>query len=231
MMGLFAIAVAGLLVVAYFSPWIWRQYRMSHLRNEIVRKRALVLTYDDGPSGTTTPQLLDLLNSRNAHASFFMLGRNARQYPEIVQRAVEEGHDVGCHSDKHLNAWKSWPWKAVADIRAGYDRLSQWIRPNGMFRPPFGKMTLPTYFEIRRRGASVWWWTIDSGDTHGTLPDTTKVIESVRRNGGGIILMHDLHEFDRVEQRNDFVMKLTAGLLEMAKSESLCVVPLRELYQ
>src|SRR5579872_1314474 len=211
---------------AYFSPWLWRLYRMNRVRNEVTKERVLALTYDDGPSPGLTPQLLDLLQTRGARATFFMLGRNARQHPHIVDRVKQEGHDIGCHSDQHLNAWKTPPWAAVADIDAGYQRLSAWVRPDGMFRPPHGKMTLPTFWSVQRRGAPVWWWTIDSGDTNRSLPAASRVAERLRQEGGGIVLMHDL---DRSEVRNDFVLELTALLLDVARRESIQVKPISGL--
>jgi peptidoglycan/xylan/chitin deacetylase (PgdA/CDA1 family) len=212
----------------YFSPWFWRRYRMNRVRREVVKNRILALTYDDGPSSALTPQLLDLLRRREARATFFMLGRHAQQHPHIVDRVIREGHDIGCHSDQHLHAWKTLPWEAVADIDAGYERLSRWIQPDGMFRPPYGKMTLPTYWSIRRRGAPVWWWTIDSGDTHEVPPSAGQVADRVRAEGGGIVLMHDL---DRTQSRNEFVLELTAALLDVAQRESFQIKPLRELSQ
>jgi peptidoglycan/xylan/chitin deacetylase (PgdA/CDA1 family) len=221
-----AIGVAGSAV--YFSPWIWRHYRMNQVRREVVKNRILALTYDDGPSSALTPQLLDLLQRRGAHATFFVLGRHAQQHPHLVDRTLAEGHDVGCHSDQHLNAWKVLPAQSIADIDAGYERLSRWIQPDGMFRPPHGKMTLPTYLSIRRRRAPVWWWTIDSGDTRGVLPKPAQIAERLRKEGGGIVLMHDL---DRTQQRNEFVLELTAALLDLAQNESFEVKPLREICQ
>lgn len=218
------IGLAGSAV--YFSPWVWRRYRMNRIRREVVKNRILALTYDDGPSSELTPQLLDLLQSRGACATFFMLGRHAQEHPDIVERVVAQGHDVGCHSDQHLNAWKALPWQAVADINAGYKRLSRWIQPDGMFRPPHGKMTLPTYWSIRRRGAPVWWWTIDSKDTYDVLPSVNQVADRLRREGGGIVLMHDL---DRTQERTDFVLELTAALLDVARQESFKVMRLREI--
>jgi peptidoglycan-N-acetylglucosamine deacetylase len=221
-------AALGLAGAAYLSPWVWRQQRMSRLRREFAKNRLLALTYDDGPSPIVTPQVLDLLHRRDARATFFMLGRQAQQHPDIAERVVREGHTAGCHSDQHLNALKSLPSKAVADIRVGYQQLSPWVAPDGMFRPPYGKMTLPTYLEVRRRGASAWWWTVDSGDTFETLPRVNDIADKVRKEGGGIVLMHDL---DRGAQRNEFVLELTESLLDVAARESLQVRPLGELVQ
>lgn len=220
-------ATAGLGAV-YFSPWVWRRYRMHSLRNTVRSKRILALTYDDGPSSAVTPQLLDLLGRDGSQATFFMLGQHAQRYPEIVDRVAAEGHEIGCHSDRHVNAWKASPWNALADIRAGYEHLSRWVEPDGMFRPPHGKMTFPTYCMLRGRGVSIWWWTLDSGDTHDILPDPLQVVDAVRHDGGGIILMHDL---DRGSQRNQFVLEVTAALLDVAKADSLKVSSLRALCQ
>ena len=219
-----AISLVG--STAYFSPWAWRLAHMRAIRKKAAENRFLALTYDDGPSETVTPRLLDLLRQHEAVATFFILGRNAKQFPHIVDRIVQEGHDIGCHSDQHVNAWEASPWRAVADINAGYQSLSPWIRPNGMFRPPYGKMTLPTYWAIRRRGASVWWWTIDSGDAQEVLPNPRHVMETIHLQDGGIVLLHDI---ERSKERNTFVLETTSALLELAERESLRIVPLRQL--
>jgi len=223
-----AAATGLVVVVTYLSPWLLRRYRVHFIRKIAAKNKFLALTYDDGPSAELTPQLLELLNRRGARATFFMLGQNAQQYPDIVDRVIREGHDVGCHSDRHINAWKASPWRARGDIEAGYRRLGRWIAPNAMFRPPNGKMTIFTYWWIRRRKAPIVWWTIDSGDTHGAIPNVSEVAELVRRGRGGIVLMHDLN---RTQARNDFVIEVTSALLDVAECEGLQVIPLKELYQ
>src|SRR5262245_27868860 len=221
------ITIAGMaLSTAYFSPLACRLNSVWRLQRQLARRRALVLTYDDGPSETVTPKLLDLLQDQGAKATFFMLGRNARRHPEIVDRLVKAGHDVGCHSDQHLNAWKVPPWKAVNDITAGYDSLSPWLGAEAMFRPPYGKMTLPTYWAVRRRGASVGWWTIDSGDTHASLPQSEDIVETLRHHGGGVVLMHDC---ERSHDRESFVIDATIALLSVARRESFEIITLGEL--
>lgn len=214
------------LTAFYGVPWVLRRVRMYRMRNAVVRGRVLVLTYDDGPSQELTPQILDLLRSRGARATFFVMGRAARRHPEIVDRIVREGHAVGCHSDQHLNAWTSLPGAVRADIENGYNSLSRWIGADAIFRPPYGKMTALTWWWARRRGVPVVWWTLHSGDTHKVLPDAVQIAEAVKKDGGGIVLMHDC---SRSGQRNDFVLKVTSALLDVAESESLHILPLTEL--
>jgi len=60
-----------------------------------------------------------------------------------------------------------------------------------LFRPPCGKLTLPTAWHVRRRGAPLAWWTIDGGDTHDYMPAAQAVDECLAREGGGVVLLHD----------------------------------------
>jgi peptidoglycan/xylan/chitin deacetylase (PgdA/CDA1 family) len=213
-------------LTTYFSPHVERLRSARALRKLANSRRSLVLTYDDGPSGSVTPELLDLLQSYSARATFFMLGRSVQLYPAVADRILNEGHDVGCHTDQHVNAWKASPWRAIRDIDAGYKSLSAWVSPASMFRPPYGKMTLPTYLAIRRRGASIGWWTIDSGDTRSPLPRPHQVVDTLIKQGGGVVLMHDL---DRTRERNEFVIRTTTLLLNEAKREGLTIERLSDL--
>jgi peptidoglycan-N-acetylglucosamine deacetylase len=221
-----SIAISGAAPAAYLSPWLWRRAQARRLREELGRRRILALTYDDGPSPGMTPRLLSLLRSFDARAAFFMLGEHVQQYPQLVDRVLADGHDIGCHSDRHLNSWKVTPWHAIADVNAGYGKMHHWLPRNGMFRPPHGKLTLPMWLFLRLRGAPVWWWTIDSGDTWAVLPQPREIVTRVVDQGGGIVLMHDL---DECQQRTEFVLETSSLLLEAARGGHFEVRPLREL--
>lgn len=68
--------------------------------NSLWTRKMVALTFDDSPFGDTGA-LLDLLKEKNVKATFFMIGEHMEQYPEIVERAISEGHDVGYHSYSH----------------------------------------------------------------------------------------------------------------------------------
>lgn len=75
-----------------------RSGRTTTLR---VPDHRLVLTFDDGPDPTWTPKVLDVLKKYDAHAVFFVTGTMASRYPDLVQRMVDEGHEVGLHTFNH----------------------------------------------------------------------------------------------------------------------------------
>ncbi len=210
----------------YLAPLSARWRTQRRLRALCASTRSLVLTYDDGPSEELTPRLLDLLRSHGARATFFLLGHRAVENPSIVGRIVEHGHEVACHTHKHLNAWHGWPWRSVTDMNAGYRALSRWVPADGMFRPPHGKMTLLTWAALRRRRAPVGWWTINGGDVNEQLPHPNSAVEQAEQSTGGVVLLHD---FDRGRERGEFVLKSTELLLDAAQQHGWTVRTLGEL--
>ena len=219
------VAVAGL----YYAPQLHRYVWMRMFAKRCRATRTLVLTYDDGPGRDSTPRLLDLLARHGARATFFILGTRATRHPEIVQQIIDKGHEIGCHGNDHLNAWRASPWQTTLDIQRAYRTLAPWAGATAMYRPPNGKITLPGWLSIRLRGAQLGWWTIDSGDSRAQLPEPRAVAERVRQMDGGIVLMHD---FDRTgptaDNRHRFVLETTALLLELAVQQRLHVCPFGE---
>lgn len=70
--------------------------------NMIKEDPKIAITFDDGPSPAWTPQLLDGLKERNVKATFFLIGENAKNNPELVKREAEEGHLIGNHTYHHV---------------------------------------------------------------------------------------------------------------------------------
>jgi peptidoglycan/xylan/chitin deacetylase (PgdA/CDA1 family) len=112
-----------------FGPSVWKGP---------ATRRALALTFDDGPS-ESTPALLDLLRAHGAKATFFQCGHHVRRLPDIAKLCVEQGHEPGNHSDTHPALF----FRSPAFI---YDQLERTqtiitettgVRPT-LFRPPFG---------------------------------------------------------------------------------------------
>src|SRR5262245_27531706 len=79
-----------------FPSFVWRVP---------VKEKILFLTFDDGPMPGITDWVLDKLKSVQAKATFFCVGKNAEQHPELMKRIAGEGHAIGNHTHQHLNGW------------------------------------------------------------------------------------------------------------------------------
>ncbi len=176
----------------------------------------LALTYDDGPGPNTTPAILDLLARYDAKATFFMIGRSAEACPDLTRRVAEAGHTIGWHSHTHRNQWKTDPIRGVADVLTPPAILRDGVAKARVFRPPYGKMTFGTTLACALRRLPIITWTHASGDTYGTLPDPTCVVDLVKNAGGGMVLMHDMDRDD--PDRSRWVLEVTERLLQLARS-------------
>ncbi len=188
--------------------------------------RTLVLTFDDGPGERLTANILRLLDEFGARATFFALGCRAERSTRLMDEVLAQGHEVGCHTYAHQNAWRNSAGRSVEDVRRGFEVLSPWLGPRPLFRPPYGKLTAATKRAAKVRGARIGWWTHATNDTAAAAPDPNLATEPVIRNEGGVVLMHD---FDRGEHRHALVMAMTHRLLRSAAERGWRVLTLSEL--
>lgn len=155
----------------------------------------IAITFDDGPSAKLTPQLLDMLKERGIKATFFMVGQNVAEYPAIVKRMVDEGHEVANHSWSHpaltklsADAFR----KQIKDTNDAIEKASG-VRPTVM-RPPYGATNanldkiLNTQF-----GLKVIIWDVDPLDWKFRNAErvASQIINGTKP--GSIILAHDIH--------------------------------------
>lgn len=156
----------------------------------------IAITFDDGPHATFTPRLLDILKARDVKATFFIVGRNAEMYPSIMQRIVDEGHEIANHSWSHPNLAKmsdSAVRKQVADTQS-IIRQTTGIQAIS-FRPPYGSITARQRVWIEKEfGVKTIMWAVDPLDWKNRNANTveTRIVEKTRP--GSIILAHDIHK-------------------------------------
>ncbi len=98
----------------------------------------IALTFDDGPDPEWTPQILDILKQKHVHATFFVIGGNAEAHPDLVQRIIDEGHELGNHTYTHPNLSDT-PEQAVTLELNATQRLVEALTGRSMvlFRPPY----------------------------------------------------------------------------------------------
>lgn len=212
----------------YVLPRAYRMIEVARLRARCRRLRAVCLTYDDGPGDALTHAIMDLIEAHGGHATFLMLGARTDALPELAAEAFERGHEVGSHTHEHLNAWRTSPARAASDIDRGIESIESRTGRPGPFRPPYGRVTLASWIHMLRRGKHPVWWTHDSGDTHRELPSPQNVVQSLERDGGGVVLMHDFDQH-RSPERTRYVLEVTRHILEWARSADVKICTYEQL--
>jgi peptidoglycan-N-acetylglucosamine deacetylase len=155
----------------------------------------IALTFDDGPSATLTPKLLDLLAARHLKATFFVVGQNAADHPEILKRAVREGHEIGNHSWSHPNLGKMSDDAVRRELQKTDDAIAAAIgkRPT-LMRPPYGSITARQKKWIHDEfGYRIIIWDVDPLDWKRPGPSvvTARILKETK--AGSIVLSHDIH--------------------------------------
>lgn len=221
-----------IIIISVLSGWLvlpytLRKFEEATLKRKCRMSRTIVLTYDDGPGADLTKKLLALLKTYNARASFFMLGKKITANLELLHILVEAGHEIGSHSFQHLNAWKRSPLAVYQDINRGFGATRD-VGQLQLFRPPHGKLTLATMLQVWFNQCQFAWWTVDSTDTWKAPMPIERVIERIRGDGGGVVLMHD-HSRPNNPEREVYVLDLTKSILELARKEGFKVYKMSEI--
>jgi peptidoglycan/xylan/chitin deacetylase (PgdA/CDA1 family) len=153
--------------------------------------RLVALSYDDGPSPANTPELLDILAARDAHATFFAVGSQVALHPELAAEVVARGHELGNHTYSHRNPRSLDEQALRAEVERGAAAIAEAGAPPRLFRPPFGKRTAESAAICAGLGFTSVLWSVDSGDTMGFSAEriAREVVDWVEP--GDIVLMHD----------------------------------------
>ena len=154
----------------------------------------VALTFDDGPSGQYTPKLLDGLEKRGIHASFFVIGENIEKpgNAEILARMKEDGHVIGNHTYTHVNLSKLSEEQALTELNKTDELIREATGEIPVFaRAPYGAEPLAKEKDLERIYVR---WTVDPLDW--MTEDAGQIVEAVVREvqDGDVILLHDCYE-------------------------------------
>jgi peptidoglycan-N-acetylglucosamine deacetylase len=152
----------------------------------------VALTFDDGP-GPQTAEVLRFLARHHIHATFFELGIQAVQFPDLVRRTLADGHVIGDHTYDHKPITSLGPDEQRSELertRKAISRATGGYRPC-LFRPPQGVIDGAAAARARSLGMLSILWSVDPRDwmTPGTDAIVERVLAGVRP--GGIVLLHD----------------------------------------
>lgn len=169
-----------------FSSYTWR---FDTDRKEIF------LTFDDGPTPEITSFVLKQLKQYNAKATFFCIGKNIENHPEIFHQILSEKHSVGNHTQNHLNGWKTKNINYLDSVLKCEDvisNLADKTKESKLFRPPYGRIKKSQAKEILKRGYRIIMWNVLSADFDKSI-SKEKCLENVLKNTkkGGVIVFHD----------------------------------------
>ena len=164
-------------VSRFFPGIIWRGDAMG---------KKVFLTFDDGPVQEVTPWVLDMLKEYNQKATFFCVGENVRKHQTVFKRIKDEGHSVGNHTFHHVDGWK----KNVQEYHREVEKTGELIE-GSLFRPPYGRMTIPQY-KMVKKSRNVVLWTFLSGDFDPGF-QAEKCLEMIKKTAsdGCILVFHD----------------------------------------
>ncbi|NLV91760.1 MAG: polysaccharide deacetylase family protein [Firmicutes bacterium] len=227
-----AFSVSTLLALAYLYVYYGFDHQPDIYRHGPRDLPIVALTFDDGPSPEFTPPILDILREYGVPATFFMVGSHVEKYPEIAQRIVDEGHEIGNHTLNHRNV----PTLSTLDLHEEVVGATTIITEvTGEYptyiRPPRG------FYDGRFRrlaavlGQQTVLWTISSRDwRYGTTADA--IVKNVmgRVRNGDIILFHDSGALVKNEGGDrSATVKALPIIIERLQARGLQIVPLRVL--
>jgi len=159
---------------------------LPHLRWNIAEDSRVFLTFDDGPSPGVTEWILKELAKYDAKATFFCLGKNAEQYPDLYEKIVAAGHKIGNHTYSHQKGWGMSLERYIEDV----DFANQ-ILHSDLFRPPYGRIRRRQLRVISER-YEVIMWNVLSRD-YSRVISPRKCLKNVTEQvgPGSIVVFHD----------------------------------------
>lgn len=159
-------------------------------------KRAVYLTFDDGPIPEVTPKVLEILDRYHVKATFFMVGENIDKHPEVFEQVLQAGHSIGNHTYNHRKGWRT-------SFREYMDNVAKWEEAANkhctldighciLFRPPYGKATLRQRIALHKLGYTLIYWDILTKDYDASVTPE-QMLRLILRDTrpGSIINFHD----------------------------------------
>lgn len=158
----------------------------------------LLLTFDDGPHRTVTPEVLSRLEAHGARALFFMCGRDVEAHPELARQVLRAGHLIGNHTYSHQTPAPAFR-RYLRDVHHCQEAVRRHlgIVPR-YFRPPRGRLSVTSLSVPLVLGLRAMHWSLNVRDwSCATRQDALAAAEQLVReaSSGAILVLHDDHEF------------------------------------
>lgn len=161
------------------------------------KSQNIAITFDDGPHPRHTLQLLEILDTWGAKATFFMTGNNVKKNKSLVSDVFKQGHEIGCHTLNHQKLLFSFSQKILYEIKTSKDLIENITgKKITLYRPPFGLIS-PFLFQVcKKLSLKIILWNVNSHDyRREDYPVITQRV-SKKIKPGSIILFHECHYDD-----------------------------------
>ncbi|TYP52509.1 glycerol-3-phosphate acyltransferase [Thermosediminibacter litoriperuensis] len=190
----FASLLLFLLLLFYFNKYVYKGFGVQRdiIRHGPWQFKYVAITFDDGPDPVYTLQILDILKEKGVPATFFLIGKNAEQYPEIARRIVKEGHSIGNHTYSHRSLIPLSARATREEIKKAEEAIKKatGVRAT-LFRPPRGVYSAYARKFLKEERYTMVLWDVSAMDW-AELPPNNIVSYVVNRvKPGSIILFHD----------------------------------------
>jgi peptidoglycan/xylan/chitin deacetylase (PgdA/CDA1 family) len=163
-----------------------------------LRDHEVVLSFDDGPSPVTTNKVLDALAAECVKANVFIVGEHAKERPDLVRRAYQEGHAIGTHSQTHADLARLSFANAMGEIDDGIRSVQAALGPDmtvaPFFRAPYLQITSDLQHFLSKRGVMLWSIDVDPEDWRPQSPEDVieHTLTLLEAKHSGIVLLHDV---------------------------------------
>lgn len=221
-------AAAGVAAWAAFAPRNPLFGRVAW-RGSVTGER-MAITFDDGPS-ESTPAILDALGDAGARATFFVLGRQARRFPDVIARMAREGHQIANHGDDHGILIFRGPGHVRRQLRLCERAVEDAAGPgamSGLFRAPHGFRGPATWPAARAAGYRMAGWTTGVFDSAEPGVDVIVARCNPAMRPGSVLLLHDADGWAPERSRPQTAAALP-GILALGRERGLEMVTMDEL--
>ncbi len=172
----------------YRTPWITKMLYPSLIWN-IPSENSIFLTFDDGPHPEITNWVLEELSKHDAHATFFLLGKNVSKHPELVKKTQAHGHKIGNHTYSHLKGWTTDDEMYLKDFKRCAKELNEFEGGNNLFRPPYGRIKKSQIDKLKNERIIM--WSKLSWDFVSDLNIAESIRQLKKSKPGDILVFHE----------------------------------------
>lgn len=223
-----------LLVLVLFSvAGVWRLSSLPDLQvfgeiksQAMISEKVVALTFDDGPTPDKTNQILQILAEEQIPATFFLIGQEVQQHPQLVRQILAAGHQVGNHSFSHQRMI----FKSPAFVAGEIEQTDKLLRDSGVdgviyFRPPYGKklLVLPWYLMKHHRVSVTWDVAPENFPKIAKDPQALVDYTVQQTKPGSIILLHVMYDSRQA------TMQAVPQIIRQLKAQGYRFVTVHEL--